>query len=99
MATNLIFVAGELCSITDLFGHAQHLEFGVVPQLIIDVARQVYASYPTVKYYAYGTYFGATHTLRRFKRKFEFNPHRVSWELKSEVQAVAATSPVKTCIS
>src|SRR5262249_38502859 len=51
--------------------------------LILEVAREIYASYPTVKYYAYGTYFGASESMRRFKRKFLFYPHRVTWKLET----------------
>jgi hypothetical protein len=92
-------IAGELCSITDLFGHAEHLEYGVVPLLFIENARQIFDSHPNVRYYAYGTYFGAAETLRRFKRKFHFFPHRVTWSLGNRPLSAPETSPVKSCVS
>jgi hypothetical protein len=74
-------VTGELCSLNEVFGHARTMEDGIVPRLIIDIMRELISSYPTVKYYGYDTYFGASDSLRRFKRKFLFAPHRVSWVL------------------
>jgi hypothetical protein len=74
-------VAGEVCLVEQILGHAGYLTVGAVPQLIIGVAEYLYAHHPQVKYYAYGTYFGAKEGLRRFKRKFDFCPHRVDWVL------------------
>jgi hypothetical protein len=74
-------VAGEYCHIEHILGHAGHLGTSAVPMLIIGMAEELYRSYPQVKYYAYGTYFGGTETMRRFKRKFGFVPHRVNWQL------------------
>ncbi len=75
------FVAGEVCLLEQILGHAQYLEDGVVPMLVIGVAKYLMTHYPSVKYYVYGTFFGATTTMRRFKRKFGFVPHRVEWLL------------------
>jgi hypothetical protein len=83
VAYGACLVSGELCSVHDLFGHAQFLEDGIVPMTLIDIAREIYTAYPTVKYYGYGTYFGASESLRRFKRKFLFHPYRVTWKLRS----------------
>jgi hypothetical protein len=74
-------VAGEICIIQHILGHADHLTVGVVPLLIIGIAQHLYEQFPSVRYYAYGTYFGAGETMRRFKRKFGFQPHRVDWML------------------
>jgi hypothetical protein len=74
-------VAGEYCSLEHILGHARYLQLGAVPLLIIAIARELYRSYPQVRHYAYGTYFGASETMRRFKRKFDFVPHRVDWKL------------------
>ena len=74
-------IAGELCLITDIYGHKNFLQQGVVPMLIIDMFKDVIQSYPEVKYYCYGNYYGAGSTMRRFKRKFLFHPHRVTWLL------------------
>lgn len=74
-------VAGELCSIETIYGHADHLADGVVPMLIIGMAEWAATHCPGVRYYAYGTYFGASETMQRFKRKFDFLPHRAHWEL------------------
>jgi hypothetical protein len=78
-------VAGELCSINDLYGHHAYMGDGVVPLVLIDVARTMGQRYRSVKYYGYGTYFGASASLRRFKTKFNFQPHRVTWQLDDTV--------------
>jgi hypothetical protein len=77
-------IAGEYCCFHDLFGHATYLDSGVVPMLIIEIARTILSQYPIVRYYGYGTYFGATPSLRRFKRKFGFKPYQVNWILYSK---------------
>lgn len=74
-------IAGELCSIESIYGHADHLADGVVPMMIVGIAEWVATHHPGVRYYAYGTYFGATETMQRFKRKFGFIPHRARWVL------------------
>lgn len=75
------FVAGEILMIHTIFGHADHQNNGVVPALINGIAHEIYQRYPTVRYYAYDKWFGASQTLRRFKRKFSFEPYRVHWSL------------------
>ena len=75
-------IAGELAIIEHIFGHAAHQSDGVVPMLLIGMAESILANYPYVKYYGYGSYFGASETLRRFKRKFCFTPHHVKWMLE-----------------
>ena len=74
-------VAGEICMLEHIFGHAAHLTEGVVPMMLIGIAEHIYKSYPNVRYYAYSTYFGALPNMRRFKKKFCFYPHRVDWRL------------------
>jgi hypothetical protein len=74
-------VGGELCVVEHILGHADWLEKSVVPFLIIEIVRYILDHHPQVKYYAYGTYFGAGETMKRFKRKFDFLPHYVKWEL------------------
>lgn len=74
-------VSGELCMITHIYGHAEHQQNGVVPLLITGIAGAILRGHPLVRYYCYGSYFGAGESLRRFKRKFLFMPHRVRWEL------------------
>lgn len=73
-------VAGELCMIEHILGHADFLGDGIVPLLIADIATDVVVRYPRVRCFAYGTYFGGGETMRRFKKKFGFVPHRVTWE-------------------
>ncbi|MGY3038770.1 hypothetical protein ACVWWQ_000357 [Rhodanobacter sp. TND4EL1] len=74
-------IAGELCAIQTIFGHVEHQDDGIVPMLIISLAECVIRDYPHVRYYAYGSYYGATPSMQRFKRKFGFMPHLVRWEL------------------
>jgi len=77
-------IAGEVCCLEHILGHADYLPLGIVPQLIIEIGRDLFVTYPQVRYYAYGMYFGAGETLQRFKRKFDFLPHRVDWLLERE---------------
>jgi hypothetical protein len=74
-------VAGEIISIGTIFGHADFMADGVVPLLISHIAQYTYENYPTVRYFMYDKYFGAGETARRFKKKFGFLPHRVTWSL------------------
>lgn len=90
-------ISGELCMINHILGHADFFELGVVPFLIVDLTRYLREHHPTVRYYSYGTYFGASESLRRFKRKFLFMPHRVRWVLgeTSNGKTAAAPQPVR----
>jgi hypothetical protein len=74
-------VSGEVCMIEHMLGHAKYQGDGIVPMLIISMAGYAMKTYPNVRYYTYGTYFGAAETMRRFKRKFGFSPCRVKWVL------------------
>lgn len=74
-------IAGEYCGVMHILGHADHLQLGAVPMLFIGIAKHLYEHHKQVKFYSYGMYFGAADTLRRFKRKFDFLPHRVTWTL------------------
>ena len=72
-------IAGELCTIETIYGHDDHHADGVIPLLLVSMADHLIAHHPQVLYYVYDTYFGASETMRRFKRKFLFHPHRVTW--------------------
>jgi len=76
-----VLIAGELAIIEHIYGHAKFQNDGFVPKMIVDTAGYLMEHHPSVKCYAYGSYFGASETLRRFKRKFKFLPHRVTWKL------------------
>jgi len=76
-----VLIAGELAMVEHILGHAAYQTDGVVPMLFIGMANHLLGHYPAVKYYGYGSYFGAGETMRRFKRKFCFTPHRVKWVL------------------
>jgi hypothetical protein len=74
-------VAGEVCTINTILGHSDHQQDGIVPMLIVGIANTLYDEYAKVRFYMYDTFFGAGETLRRFKAKFDFRPHRVHWVL------------------
>ena len=76
-----VLIAGELAIIEHIYGHAGVQSDGVVPKMIVDTAGYLMEHHRCVKYYGYGSYFGASETLRRFKRKFKFLPKRVVWRL------------------
>ncbi|MEE2022897.1 GNAT family N-acetyltransferase [Alkalimonas mucilaginosa] len=75
------FIAGELMMIEHIYGHHEFQPYGVVPMLLIAMARHAEEEHPAVRYYAYGTFFGASQSMQRFKKKFCFYPHKVSWQL------------------
>ncbi|MGM0577976.1 MAG: hypothetical protein ACQEXJ_19775 [Myxococcota bacterium] len=75
------FVAGEVVLLTTIYGHGDHERDGVVPMLVIGIAGYVPEHYPHVRYYVYDTWFGASRSLRRFKKKHLFLPHKVRWIL------------------
>jgi hypothetical protein len=77
-------LAGELCLVEHIYGHAQYQPDGIVPMLLISIAGYLMQQHPSVKYYAYGAYFGAHETMRRFKAKLGFKPYRVTWQLGEE---------------
>jgi hypothetical protein len=74
-------VAGEACMIEQIYGHARCQEDGITPMLIISIAEHVMQNCPYVKYITYDNLLGASTNLRRFKRKFGFEAHRVKWVL------------------
>ncbi|HVX15436.1 MAG TPA: GNAT family N-acetyltransferase [Pirellulales bacterium] len=89
-------VAGEVCIIETIYGDAAVQPEGIVPMLIISIAGHLLKHYPAVKYYCYGTYFGARDEMRRFKRKFNFLPHRIEWQLGPNAQLAPAASESRT---
>lgn len=80
-------IAGEMCAIETIYGHDEHQANGVVPLLLVNIADELIAHHPQVLYYVYDTYFGASETMRRFKRKFLFHPHRVTWRCDERSEA------------
>ena len=74
-------VAGEVIAITNIYGHHAYQSDGIVPLMIYEIVRLARSAYPQVEYCMYDKYFGASTTLRRFKMKFGFEPHRVVWVL------------------
>ena len=74
-------VAGELFAITDVYGHHAYQPDGIVPMLFVETVNYGRTHYPQARYCMYDKYFGAGKTLRRFKKKFGFLPHKVEWRL------------------
>lgn len=87
VAYSSCFIAGELCSLEHTLGHADYQSDGIVPLMLTGIAKELYAKHPAVRYFMYGTYFGAAPKLRRFKKKFRFFPHRVLWRLDARETA------------
>ncbi|MEZ5857353.1 MAG: hypothetical protein R3D67_22455 [Hyphomicrobiaceae bacterium] len=81
VAYGATLVAGEALFITTIFGHDGYKSDAVVPLLIAGIAKEAYETYPNVKYYIYDKFFGASPTLRRFKKKFGFEPCTVTLTL------------------
>lgn len=76
------FLAGEVIELSHFYGHAEHQKNGVVPLLITSIAQYTLENHPQVRVFMYGGYIGASATLRRFKKKFQFLPYKVNWSLK-----------------
>lgn len=74
-------VAGELFAVNDIYGHDAYQSDGIVPLLLSEVVSYAISHHPQAKYCMYDKYFGASTTLRRFKKKFGFLPHKVEWSL------------------
>lgn len=74
-------IAGELCMIEHIYGHAGFQSMGVTPMLVIEMARHVIERHPVVRFYAYGMLLGASESMWRFKKKLGFLPYRVDWLL------------------
>lgn len=74
-------IAGELMMIEHIYGHYDYQSFGVVPMLLISMARHAEEEHKDVRFYGYGTFFGASPSMKRFKKKFCFLPHKVNWQL------------------
>jgi hypothetical protein len=74
-------VAGQLLMVQHIYGHYEYQSYGVVPMLLISIAEEAPSSYPSIKYYNYGSYYGALASMQRFKKKFQFLPHKVKWQL------------------
>jgi|GEM_PF-585723 len=72
----------ELDLIVGIMGHADHLNNGVMYQLVIHIVKHAAAMKKKgapVKYVMYDTFFGATSGMLMFKQKLEFKPYRVNW--------------------
>jgi hypothetical protein len=74
------FLAGEICLLEHIYGHAAHQGDGIVPLLFAGIASHL-SQIPHLRYYCYGSTFGAGKSMRRFKKKFLFHPHNITWEL------------------
>jgi len=75
------FLAGEVIEMSHFYGHADHQKNGVVPLLITSIANHTIENHPQIKAFIYGGYIGASPTLKRFKKKFNFLPYQIKWSL------------------
>lgn len=75
------FLAGDVIELSHYYGHAEHQKNGIIPFLITSIAEYVIANHAQIKAFTYGGYIGASPTLQRFKKKFNFLPHRVIWSI------------------
>ncbi len=80
------FICGEVGMVQHILGHDKYISDGIVPLLITSMANELICKFPNVKYYTYGTFWGAGETMRRFKKKFKFLPHKVKWESGSPIK-------------
>jgi hypothetical protein len=71
--------AGEIVAMSDLFGHGDHLNDGIMFLLVAGVVDHVKRERPDTRYVLYDMYFGAGPGLRAFKTNAGFKPHLVRW--------------------
>jgi len=76
------FLAGDVIELSHFYGHAEHQKDGIVPMLLTSIAKIAIEEHPTVKVFMYGGLIGASTSLKRFKKKFNFLPYRIKWSLK-----------------
>jgi len=74
-------VAGEVALIEHILGHADHQDQGIMPLLILGMKEYFRGHNPQVRWYGYEMWFGASESLRRFKKKMGFRPYKVNWVL------------------
>lgn len=77
----------EVSIISMLMGHADHLNNGVMYQLVVHIikhAAEMKKSGSPVKYIMYDSFFGATSGMIMFKQKLGFKPYRVKWMKERE---------------
>jgi len=73
---------GEICIISRLLGHRDHLQDGVMYLLVTRTIHEMINNQKQVSFVMYDTYFGASGGLKLFKKRLGFVPCRVKWRLQ-----------------
>lgn len=71
--------SGELALLNRLLGHADHLNNGIMYQMVTSYAEQELREKGRTRFVMYDTFFGAGDGLKMFKTRCGFNPYRVKW--------------------
>lgn len=77
-------VYGEVCVLSRLLGHGDHLKNGVMYFLLSEIIREQVAQRRSTGlplWFMYDTFFGALPGLRYFKERMGFVPYKVDWTL------------------
>lgn len=72
---------GEFILISQLLGHKDFLNDGIMYLMILELLKLVFEEYANkgYKFVMYDTFWGAKEGLRLFKKKLRFKPFRVKW--------------------
>ena len=69
---------GETIFINNILGHGAYLKAGVVYFLLLEVVQRCFER-DDVRYIIYDSYWGNSRGLALFKKRFHFEPTKVTW--------------------
>lgn len=75
-----VVLTGELAILNRLLGHAEHLDAGIMYQMVSGVIGQLIKDHHEIKYVMYDTMMGAGDGLKLFKKRCGFKAYRVNWK-------------------
>lgn len=90
VAYTLVYVAGEMCLFNRILGHGDHLEQGVMYQLVAGTIRELMQT-SGLRSAMYERHTSGTPGLQYFKERMGFRPYWVDWQLADE--PVVSTRP------
>jgi hypothetical protein len=83
VAYTLVYVAGDMCLFNRILGHGDHLEQGVMYQLVAGTIRDLIQT-SGLRYAMYERHTSGTPGLQFFKERMGFRPYWVDWQRADE---------------
>jgi hypothetical protein len=83
VAYTFVYMVGEMCLFSRILGHGEHLENGVMYQLVARVIEDLIGT-AGLRYAMYERHTSGTPGLRFFKERMGFRPYWVDWQLAYE---------------